>query len=113
MPRRIESRRMERQVVVEKVDTSKFHFEGEVSESSEEEVEERPKTPESATKEYTIVDTLANDKYHLYVEALEKIKEELAPEMDHVCTYGWTIVAWTKEGEVETIGLKESAPCCR
>ena len=89
MPKRMESRRMERQVVEEpKVDTSKFHFEGEVSESSEEdEVNERPKTPESATKEYTIVDTLANDKFHLYVEALEKIREELAPEMDTV--YLW------------------------
>ena len=87
MPARATSRKKERVEEVKKVDTSKFMFEGEVDESSEEEVEERPQTPEACTKEYTLVDTLANDKYHLYVEALEKMKEELCPDMD--CVYLW------------------------
>lgn len=84
VPKKMKSRRLDRlPQQKEKVDTTQYigMFEGEVDESSEEEVEERPSTPDACTKEYTIVDTLAGDKYRLYVEALEKMKGECAPEM--------------------------------
>ena len=78
IPKKMKSRRLERQPEKEKSDTEKYAgmFEGEVDESSEEEVEERPSTPDACTKEYTIVDTLSGDKYRLYTEALERMKEE-------------------------------------
>ena len=74
-----------------KVDASQYigMFEGEVDESSEDEEAKRtrPSTPDACTKEYTIVDTLAGDKYKLYVEALEKLKEDNAPHMESM--YIW------------------------
>lgn len=89
IPRHARSRRLERLPEKEKVDASQYigMFEGEVDESSEEEKEERPSTPEACTKEYTIVDTLAGDKYKLYIEALEKLKEDCAPDMESM--YVW------------------------
>jgi hypothetical protein len=93
VPKRMQSRRMERRPEkAPKVDKSKYLdlFEGQVEDSEDEDealIEERPRTPEACTKEYTVVDTIVGDKYKLYVEALEKIKEEYAPEMENL--YIW------------------------
>ena len=91
IPKKARSRRLERLPEKVKVDASQYigMFEGEVDESSEDEEAKRtrPSTPDACTKEYTIVDTLAGDKYKLYVEALEKLKEDNAPHMESM--YIW------------------------
>lgn len=80
------NRRLKRKEKRSEVDLADFYFDGEEDLSSEEE-DLRPQTPRGCDKENTHIDTFGHDKHQLCVEALQKIKDDFAPDMDHI--YIW------------------------